>query len=51
VALIREAVQRHPAGRRAAFVRDQILADPALQHLQRRLRSLQPDRTSTTPAV
>ncbi|MBV8314537.1 MAG: tetratricopeptide repeat protein, partial [Planctomycetaceae bacterium] len=40
VALIREAVRRHPAGRRAAFVRDQILADPALQPLQRRLRSL-----------
>ena len=40
VALIREAVRRHPAGQRAAFVRDQILADPALQHLQRRLRSL-----------
>ena len=51
VALIREAVRRYPAGRRAAFVCDQILADPALQPLQRRLRSLQPDRTATPPAV
>ena len=38
VALIREAVRRHPAGQRAAFVRNQILADPALRPILRRLK-------------
>ncbi len=38
VALIREAVRRHPAGQRAAFLRDQVFADPALRPILRRLR-------------
>jgi len=38
VALIREAVRRHPAGQRAAFVRDQVFADPALRPILRRLK-------------
>ena len=38
VALIHEAVRRHPAGRRAAFVRDQVFTDPALRPILRRLR-------------
>ncbi|MBV8608905.1 MAG: tetratricopeptide repeat protein, partial [Singulisphaera sp.] len=39
VTLIREAVRRHPAGQRAAFVRDQVFTDPALRPILRRLRS------------
>ena len=38
VALIREAVRRHPAGQRAAFLRDQVFADPALRPILRRLK-------------
>ncbi len=38
VALIRKAVRRTPAGQRAAFVRDQVFTDPALQPILRRLR-------------
>ena len=51
VALIREAVRRHPAGRRAAFVRDQILSDPRSNTSSVVCGRCQPDRTSTTPAV
>jgi tetratricopeptide (TPR) repeat protein len=40
VALIREALKRQPAADRAAFLRDVIQADPALQSLRRRLHSL-----------
>src|SRR5208337_3431605 len=38
VILIREAVRRHPAGQRAAFVRDQVFTDPALRPIIRRLK-------------
>ena len=38
VALICEAVRRTPAGQRAAFVRDQVFADPALRPILRRLK-------------
>ena len=38
VALIREAVRRHPAGQRAAFVRDQVFTDPALRPILHRLK-------------
>jgi len=37
-ALIREAVRRTPLEQRAAFVRDQVFADPALRPILRRLR-------------
>ena len=39
VALIREAVRRTPPGQRAAFVRNQVFADPALRPILRRLKS------------
>jgi tetratricopeptide (TPR) repeat protein/tRNA A-37 threonylcarbamoyl transferase component Bud32 len=42
VALIKLALERTPAGRRAAFFQTQVAADPALRTLQRRLRALQP---------
>ena len=38
VALIREAVRRTPPEQRAAFVRDQVFADPALRPILRRLK-------------
>jgi eukaryotic-like serine/threonine-protein kinase len=38
VALIREAVRQTPPGQRAAFVRNQIFADPALRPILRRLK-------------
>ena len=56
VVLVREALQRMPAERRAAFWRDSIQADPALRTLRRRLASpelagpaLSPDRQSSVP--
>ena len=42
VALVKLALERTPAERRAAFWQSQVGADPALRPLQRRLRSLQP---------
>ena len=42
VALVKLALERTPAERRAAFWQGQVAADPALRPLQRRLRSLQP---------
>jgi hypothetical protein len=41
VALIREAIRRHPAPQRAAFVTNVVRADPALATLRHRLRSLE----------
>ena len=38
VALIREAVRRHPVEQCAAFLRDQVFADPALRPILRRLK-------------
>jgi tetratricopeptide (TPR) repeat protein len=38
--LLREAIRRLPADRRASFVRDVILADPELRTLRRRLSSM-----------
>jgi len=38
VALIREAVRRTPPEQRAAFVLDQVFADPALRPIIRRLK-------------
>jgi tetratricopeptide (TPR) repeat protein len=40
VALIHEAVRQHPPGQHAAFVRDQVLADPALRPIVRLLNFL-----------
>jgi tetratricopeptide (TPR) repeat protein/tRNA A-37 threonylcarbamoyl transferase component Bud32 len=42
VELVKLALERTPAERRAAFWHDQVAADPALRPLQRRLRKLQP---------
>ena len=42
VALVKLALERTPAERRAAFWQGQVAADPALRPLQRRLRPLQP---------
>jgi tetratricopeptide (TPR) repeat protein/tRNA A-37 threonylcarbamoyl transferase component Bud32 len=42
VALVKLALERTPAERRAAFWKDDVAADPALRTLQRRLRGLQP---------
>jgi hypothetical protein len=39
VMLVREALKRTPADRRAAFWRDSIQADPALSTLRRRIAS------------
>jgi hypothetical protein len=44
VALVKLALERTPADRRAAFWDSQISTDPALRPLQRRLRALQPLR-------
>jgi tetratricopeptide (TPR) repeat protein len=41
VALIREAIKRHPAPQRASFVTNVVRADPALATLRHRLRSLE----------
>ncbi|MFI5460855.1 MAG: protein kinase [Isosphaerales bacterium] len=56
VELLRQAVQRLPAARRAAFVRDVVQTDPALATLRHRLRSLDlagitlsSDRSGTQP--
>jgi tetratricopeptide (TPR) repeat protein len=38
--LLREAIRRLPAGRRASFVKEVILADPELRALRRRLSSM-----------
>jgi tetratricopeptide (TPR) repeat protein/tRNA A-37 threonylcarbamoyl transferase component Bud32 len=42
IALLKLALERTPAERRAAFWQEQVAADPALRPLQRRLRSIQP---------
>ena len=55
--LVRLALQRAPAEQRSALFRDTILADPALQPIHRRLRSLEslkldppkPTRSSSPP--
>jgi hypothetical protein len=56
VTLVREALKRLPADRRAAFWRDSIQADPALSTLRRRIASpelagpaLPRDRESSSP--
>ncbi len=36
--MIREAVRRMPVAQRAAFLRDQVFADPALRPIIRRLK-------------
>ena len=51
VALVKLAVERTPADRRAAFWQDQVEADPALRSLRGRLRSLQPAAASNRPAM
>ncbi len=40
VALVREAVNRRPAGERSSFVSDVVLADPELRTLRRRISAL-----------
>jgi tetratricopeptide (TPR) repeat protein/tRNA A-37 threonylcarbamoyl transferase component Bud32 len=47
VVLLKLALERTPAERRASFWRDQISADPALRPLLRRLRAMQPAGAST----
>jgi hypothetical protein len=51
VALVKLALERTPAERRAEFWQSQISADPALRPLQRRLRALQPLRASLGPVT
>jgi hypothetical protein len=46
VTLVKLALERTPPDRRAAFWQSQISVDPALRALQRRLRALQPPRSS-----
>ena len=45
--LIQQALGQLPADQRMAFWRDQVLSDPALKPLQRRLRTLFPMRTAS----
>jgi tetratricopeptide (TPR) repeat protein len=49
VALVKRALERMPAERRAAFWQSNVSADPALRPLQRRLRSIQPAGASNPP--
>jgi serine/threonine protein kinase/predicted Zn-dependent protease len=49
VALVKLALERTPAGRRAAYWQDQVVDDPALRSLQRRLRALQPAGVTNHP--
>jgi tetratricopeptide (TPR) repeat protein len=51
VALVKLALERTPAERRAAFWQDLVAPDPALRSLQRRLRPLQPPGTAGAPAA
>jgi tetratricopeptide (TPR) repeat protein/tRNA A-37 threonylcarbamoyl transferase component Bud32 len=51
VALVRLALERTPADRRAAFWQSEISTDPALRPIQRRLRPLQPFRPSAAPVT
>jgi tetratricopeptide (TPR) repeat protein/tRNA A-37 threonylcarbamoyl transferase component Bud32 len=46
VALVKRALERTPADRRAALGQGEVSADPALRPIQRRLRMLQPPRNS-----
>jgi tetratricopeptide (TPR) repeat protein/tRNA A-37 threonylcarbamoyl transferase component Bud32 len=50
VELVKLALERTPAERRAAFWQGQVAADPALRPLQRRLRWLQPAGAANRPA-
>jgi hypothetical protein len=50
VVLLKLALERTPAERRAAFWQEQVAADPALRPLQRRLRSIQPAGVSHSAA-
>ena len=57
VALVKLALERTPAERRAAFWQDQVAADPALRSLQRRLRrsaaarhAIGPETTRNSPS-
>jgi tetratricopeptide (TPR) repeat protein len=46
VALVKQALERTPAERRAAFWEAKIQSDPVMRPLQRRLRSVQPARVA-----
>ncbi len=50
VALVKLALERTPAERRAAFWQSNVSADPALRPLQRRLRSIQPTGVPSSSA-
>jgi tetratricopeptide (TPR) repeat protein len=51
VALVKLALERTPAERRAAFWHNEIDADPVLHSLQRRLRTLQPAGAANRAAL
>jgi tetratricopeptide (TPR) repeat protein/tRNA A-37 threonylcarbamoyl transferase component Bud32 len=51
VALVKLALERTPAERRAALWQSDVAADPALRALQRRLRTLQPAGASNGPVT
>jgi tetratricopeptide (TPR) repeat protein len=51
VALVKLAMERTPAGRRAEFWQSQVSVDPALRPLQRRLRALQRPYASMGPVT
>jgi len=51
VALVKLALERTPADRRAEYWHSQVSTDPALRPLQRRLRLIQPSGTAIGPVT
>jgi tetratricopeptide (TPR) repeat protein len=49
VALVKLALERTPPERRAAFWQSEVVSDPVMRSLQRRLRGLEPARAGLAP--